>query len=434
MESMATILEAERFRIKTITHLGEKLNQPTLAEKLISSGASLEDAQNRFKEASYKGHKKPTGIVDLSPKEQRKYSVARAITACVTGDWKDAGLEKIVSDELATQFGRATAGFFIPNNLKTRATYAAGAAATGGRLIQTDVPIVNFIDALRAASVISSLNPTMLTGLIGNVDIPRGASATQTYWVTENTDLTQAEATFDRVQLTPKQVGSRSKYSRFMLQQTSGEIENIIRSDLAAQIGLAIDLAAINGSGQAGQPTGILNTTGVGNFELGANANTGAALADASATAKSGLEPYYELEALVDSANGNNISRAYLTNSKVIAATKKLKSSTTFEPLWTGDRDNTSLGTPIVINGSKVAKTNLVPSNLIKGSSQAIHSALIFGDFSDLIIGLWGALEILPNPYGSGFNAGTMDIRIMQTCDIALRQPASFAAIKDIVA
>ena len=88
----------------------------------------------------------------------------------------------------------------------------------------------------------------------------------------------------------------------------------------------------------------------------------------------------------------------------------------------------------MAINGYPVARSNQVPSNLVKGESQAIHSALIFGNFTDLIIGMWGSLEILPNPYGAGYNSGAVDIRAMQTCDIALRRAVSFAAIKDIVA
>ena len=274
----------------------------------------------------------------------------------------------------------------------------------------------------------------MLTGLVGNVSIPRQATATATYWVTENTALTQAEATFDNVTLSPKQIGTRSQYSRLMLQQATPDIESVVRNDLIQQLGLGIDLAAISGTGLLGQPTGILNAAGVGSFAMSTDANAGAALANASATAKSGLDPLIELEGLVDTANALNGSLYYLTNSKVILALKKLKSSASFEYLWTGDKDSTLAGTPIVANGYPVARSNQVPSNLAKGNSGSILSALIFGNFANLIIGMWGALEIVPNPYGSGYNSGAVDIRAMQTIDIALRHAASFAVIKDIVA
>lgn len=437
MDDLSSVREQaraeERDRVKAIRELGKTTNQPELAVKLEESGVSLEEAKTQFLKAIQANQPAPVGNVDLSKKEQRSYSVVRAINAALKNDWSDAGLEREISLEIGRQVGRESQGFFLPNNLETRATYAVGAPGTGGRLVATDLLAESFIDVLRNAAVVMSLGPTMLTGLVGNVSIPRQATATQTYWVTENTDLTQAEATFDQVTLSPKQIGTRSRYSRLMLQQSTPDIESIVRNDLIQQMGLGIDLAAINGTGGA-QPTGILNTSGIGNFEMGGGANAGAAFANASATAKSGLDPLVELEALVDVANALNGSLYYLTNSKVMLALKKLKSTTDFHALWTSDRDNLTLGTPMAINGYPVARSNQVPANLVKGTSEAIHSALIFGNFSDLIIGMWGSLEILPNPYGAGYNSGAVDIRAMQTCDIALRRAVSFAAIKDIVA
>lgn len=424
----------ERERVKAIREIGRTTNQLELAVKLEESGSSLEDAKTQFLKAIQANQPAPVGNVDLSPKEQRGYSVVRAINAVLKNDWSEAGLEREVNLELSRQVGRQTQGFFIPSNLQTRATYAVGANDTGGRLVATDLLASSFIDVLRNAAVVMSLGPTMLTGLVGNVSIPRQATATATYWVTENTALTQAEATFDNVTLSPKQIGTRSQYSRLMLQQSTPDIESVVRNDLIQQIALGIDLASISGTGLSGQPTGILNAAGVGSFAMNTDANAGAALANASATAKSGLDPLIELEALVDTANALNGSLYYLTNSKVILALKKLKSSASFEYLWTGDKDSTVAGTPIQANGYPVARSNQVPSNLSKGNSTSTLSALIFGNFADLIVGMWGALEIVPNPYGAGYNSGAVDIRAMQTIDIALRRAVSFAAIKDIVA
>lgn len=424
----------ERVRVKSIREIGKTTNQPELAVKLEESGASLEDAKTEFLKGVQANQPAPVGQVDLSKQEQRSYSLVRAINAALNNDWSKAGLEREISLEIGRQMGRQSSGFFLPNNLQTRATYAVGANDTGGRLVATELLAESFIDVLRNTAVVMSLGPTILTGLVGNVTIPRQATATNTYWVTENTAITQAEATFDQVALNAKQIGARSQYSRLMLQQATPDIESIVRNDLIQQMALGIDLAAINGSGQSGQPTGILNTAGIGDFQMGAGANAGAALANASATAKSGLDPLVEIEALVDVANALNGSLYYLTNSKVVLALKKLKSSSDFHSLWTSDRSDSTSGTPMTINGYPVARSNQVPANLAKGSSGNVNSALIFGNFNDLIIGMWGALEIVPNPYGAGYNSGAVDIRAMQTIDIALRRTASFAAIKDIVA
>jgi hypothetical protein len=48
------------------------------------------------------------------------------------------------------------------------------------------------------------------------------------------------------------------------------------------------------------------------------------------------------------------------------------------------------------------------------------------------MIGEWGVLEILPKPYASGaYEAGAVQIRAMQTIDVAVRHAESFAVMKD---
>lgn len=422
----------ERARIASINALGEKFNQGDLARQLIESGRSLDEARAAFLErmgATQKPVAQTSGEVDLTNKEQREYSLVRAINAAITGDWSKAGLEREISETLAREAGRATSGFFMPTNLQMRAPYAVGAPTTGGNLVATNLLAGSFIDVLRNNAVVMSLGPTMLTGLVGNVAIPRQTSQTQTYWVTEATAITEAEALFDQVTMSPKQIGARSQYSRLALQQTTPDIEGIVRNDLAKVMALGIDLAAINGSGSSGQPRGILNQSGIGSVAMGTN---GAALTNATTASTSGLDQLIQLERAVDVANALNGSLKYLTNSKVRSALKQLKTQYA-DYLWTANESDTTTGTPINVNGYPLYSSNQVPSNLTKGSGTNL-SAIIFGDWSQLVIGTWGALEILPNPYGSGYNAGSVDIRALQTVDINLRHPESFAVITDIIA
>lgn len=421
----AEAANAERARIENIRALGERFEKPDLARQLIEGGRSIDEARAAFLDTLgvVQAPVAQSGVVDLSEKEQRSYSVVRAINAAINKDWSQAGLELEASRELARQLGRETEGFFMPTNLQMqeRATYVTGATATGGAMVATDLLASSFIDVLRNRAIIMSLGPTMLTGLTGNIAIPRQISATQTYWVAENTAVTQDEATFNQVTMSPKQIGARSQYSRLMLQQSTPDIEGIVRNDLAAVMALGIDLAAINGSGTAGQPRGILNTSGIGSVAMGTN---GAALTN--------LDPFVDLERAVDVSNALNGNLYYLSNARVVSAAKKLKDGSQ-RPLWTPDYADTTLGTAGSINGFPMARSNQVPSNLTKGTGTNL-SALIFGDFSQLIVGMWGGLEILPNPYGAGYNAGSVDIRAMQTVDLAVRQPAGFAAITDIIA
>ena len=428
----AEAAEAERSRIAGITVLTDKHGMSDLGRQLIESGRSLDEARaavldrlNIQQEPIDKG----TGTVELNQKEQRQYSVVRAINAAISGNWNDAGLEREVSAEIERQTGRATSGFFMPHNLEMRSPYAVGAAGTGGNLVATNLLASSFIDVLRNNALIMSMGPTVLSGLVGNVAIPRATAATQTYWVAEASAVTESEATFDQVTLSPKQIGARSQYSRLALQQTTPDIEQIVRNDLARVMALGIDKAAISGTGSSGQPTGILNQSGIGSVAMGTN---GAAFTDSASGSTSGLDQLILLEGKLDVANALNGNLYYLTNAKVVQALKKLKTAYG-EYLWTATDGQTTSGTPGGVNGYTVMRSNQVPSNLSKGTGSNL-SALIFGDFSQLIIGMWGALEILPNPYGSGYTAGSVDIRAMQTCDIAVRHAESFAAITDVIA
>ena len=423
---------AERARIASITKLGDKFGQADMARQLIEGGKSLDEARGAFLEklgAKQEPIADKVGNVDLNAKEQRDYSVVRAINAAISGNWKDAGLEREISAEIERQTGKSTSGFFMPHNLDMRAAYNVGTAGQGGNLVATNLLAGSFIDVLRNNALIMQMNPTVLTGLVGNVAIPRATAATSTYWVTEASAITESEATFDQVTLSPKQIGARSQYSRLALQQTTPDIEMIVRNDLAKVMALGIDAAAIYGTGSSGQPKGILNQSGIGSVAMGTN---GAAFIDGASGSTSGLDQLISLEGKLDTANALNGSLYYLTNAKVVAALKKLKTAYG-EYLWTAADGVTTNGTPGGVNGYPVMRSNQVPSNLTKGSGTGL-SALIFGDFSQLVIGMWGALEILPNPYGSGYTAGSVDIRAMQTCDIAVRHAESFAAISDIIA
>ena len=428
----AEAAEAERSRIAGINSLCSKHGLDDMGRQLVESGRSLDEARKLVLdklEVRQVPIDKGTAEVDLNEKEQRDYSVVRAINAAVTGNWKDAGLEREVSAEIERQTGRSTSGFFMPHNLQMRAPYAVGTANTGGNLVATNLLASSFIDVLRNNALIMSLGPTVLSGLVGNVAIPRATAATNTYWVSEASALTESEATFDQVTLSPKQIGARSQYSRLALQQTTPDIEQIVRNDLARVMALGIDKAAISGTGASGQPTGILNQSGIGSVAMGTN---GAAFTDSASGSTSGLDQLIALEGKLDVANALNGNLYYLTNAKVVQALKKLKTSYG-EYLWTQMDGQTTQGTPGGVNGYQVLRSNQVPYNLTKGSGTNL-SALIFGDFSQLIVAMWSALEILPNPYGSGYTAGSVDIRAMQTVDIAVRHAESFAAITDIVA
>lgn len=413
-------IQAERARIATITALGERFQNTDLARSLVDGGKSIDDARAAFLDKIADAKRTPVaeGAADLplTDKEKREYSLVRAIRASVTGNWKDAGFERECSEAISKRTGKDSAGFFMPLNI--RAQYNTGALGTGGATVATNLLASEFIEVLRNKARVVQLGARMLTGLVGNVDIPRQITATNTYWVTEGSDVTEAEATFDKISLSPKTVGARSSMTRNMMMQSTPDIEMIVRNDLAAQLALAIDLAAISGSGSSGQPTGILSTSGIGSVVGGTN---GAAIT---------IDHLIALETSVTAANAPEDNLAYLTNAKVVGALKALK-STTGQYLWTQAPNGQRSGTPGEINGYTVARSNQVSSTGTKGTASGVCSTVLFGNFSELIIGEWGVLEVLPNPYGSGYNSGSVDIRALQSIDLGVRHAKSFAAMTD---
>ena len=414
------IVREERERIESINYLSSRYNDPRLGAELISSGATVESARSAFSkhwgESDQRPIAKPADYLGLTPKEDKQYSLLRAINACISSDWSRAGFERECSQEIEKRTGKASqGGFFMPvKDLTVRATYAVGGNPTGGFTVQTDVLAQNFIDLLRNKAFVVQAGATMLPGLQGNIAIPTQATGTPTYWVGESGTLTQGEATFGQVPMAPKTVGALSQISRLLLAQSSIEVEQFVRNDFAKVIAIEIDKSAINGSGASNQPTGVLATSGVGAVSLGTN----------------GAAPTWV--SIVNLLREIAIDNADVTTMKILTNPSVVAKLMTTSKQSSGVEGNFILGENMKLLGYDVMMTNQVPANLTKGSGTGL-SAMILGNWSDLVIGEWGTLEILPNPYGSGYTAGALDIRAMQSVDIAVRHAESFSVIKDII-
>ena len=425
-----SVQKDERLRVSEINALASKVGLPAEArDALISNGNSVAEATGTALEYVTRQSATKTAVLgngfapDLSDKEKESYSMIRAINAQMSGNWKEAGLEREISSDIAKRMGKSTDGFYMPTNLSfaERSSYAvgtAGAGTTGGTLVATNLLAGSFIEVLRNKSRVMGLGATVLSGLVGSVDIPRQTAATSYYWVGEGGTLTEAEATFDKVNLSPKHIGTYSMITRQMLQQSTPDIEMLVRADLIAQLALGIDAAALYGTGSSNQPLGISAQSGIGSVVGGTN---GAAIT---------IDNLIDLETALAAANAPDDSLAYLTNAKVVGALKKLK-STTGQYLWTNSPNGQRSATPGEINGYTVARTNQARSNLTKGTS-SVASEVYFGNWSELLVGEWGVLEIVPNPYDStAYKQGGILLRAMQTLDIGVRHAASFSVMSD---
>ena len=432
-EASKKAASAERNRIRNIQELCGKHEMREIAEQLIENGASLDVAREAVLEKIGAKPVETVAPVDLGQQTQERYQLMDGVRALITGDWSShgAGLVRELSQEVARTSGLSATGersFFVPfSALSQRATYVTSGATTGGNIVATDLLADDFIEALRNSSPVVGLGVRTLTGLVGDVAIPRRSGVGSVYYLSsETTAITQSESTFDQVQLSPKNLAALSKYSRQTLLQATPGIEELVRRDLTDGINAAVDSAVLNGSGSSGQPTGIRNTSGIGSVAMGTN---GAAIT---------MEKIVDLETevLQDNAGGPNM--AYITNAKVMGALKKLRaggsSATDGAFLYNTDLQAVGRGpTPLTLNGYPIAITNAVPSGLDKGSSSGVCSALVAGDFSQAMLGFYGnGLEITVGNDSDDFSKALTSVRGILTFDVAVRQATAFASIEDI--
>ena len=423
----------ERSRIANITALCRKHNFEELGVQLVENGSSIDDARAAVLDTIGKKPVETVAPVELNKKERTEYSITAGIRAALTGDWssKDAGFVRELSQEVERSGVKRTTekGFLIPYAaLEKRATYVTSGATTGGNLVETELKAEDFIESLKNNTLMLQMGVGTLPGLVGDVAIPRRSGTSTGYWLAnETTAITQSESTFDQISLSPKNYGVLSKYSRQTLLQATPGIEALVRSDLVSTVNLGVDLAILNGSGSSGQPTGIMQTSGIGSVAGGTN---GAAIT---------LENLIKLEeeVLIDNAGGN--SMGYVTNAKVLSALKQLRAggSATGDGafLWNTDLSARGRGsTPGVINGYQIGISNQVPSNLTKGSTSGSCSAVLFGDFSQCLVGFWGnGMELaVSDSDGTDFTKALTSVRAITTLDVAVRQASGFSAILDV--
>jgi len=433
-EAAQEAAKAERARISGITALTEKHGMADLGRQLIEGGRSLDEARAAVLEKIGAKPVETVAPVEMAAQELAGYSLTAGIRAALTGDWssREAGLVRELSREVEKSGVSKTAerSFFVPfSALSKRATYVTSGPTTGGNLVATDLLADDFIEALRNGSLMLSLGVRTMPGLVGNVAVPRRSGVASTYYLsTQTTAITQSESTFDQVTMSPKNLAALSKYSRQTLLQGTPGIEELVRRDLTDGLNLAVDLGILNGSGSSGQPTGIMQTSGIGSVAMGTN---GGAIT---------LEKLVDLETevMIDNGAVNRDAVAYVTNAKVMGALKKLRAggSTTGDGPFLVNQIGNTLGRGPAgseINGYPIGVTNQVPSNLTKGTSSGVCSAVLMGDFSQAMVGFWGnGLEITVGEDSDDFSKALTSVRGIITYDVAVRHAESFAAILDV--
>ncbi|NVK19173.1 MAG: phage major capsid protein [Methylocystaceae bacterium] len=414
----AASIGAERKRAAEITTLGRTFNMP--AEDIsaaIEDGLSVDAFQRSILDSMETNRAPAFRSRPAAPAiaaAERSYSLSRVANAQITGDWSQAGFECEVSQELQTQIGRSASGAYVPTAaLAGRALVTTGAAPS---LIGTQQMHDAFMEVLKPQVRVMELGATVLPGLVENVSIPRQTAGCSAEWIAEDSAATESTPAFDAVTLTMHQLSAHTRISRRQLKQSLPAVDQILTNDLRAQIAVALDKAAIAGTGVAPQPTGILNVAGIGDVELGANG-------DFVTWAK-----LMELVSTVESANVDPASLGFLSNLKVkgwLMSTPRVPGTDTMML----DPDAAATAEDLRLAGYKARFSGNVPSNLTKGTGTDL-SAVIFGAWADLLIGQWGGIDLIVDDVTEAAK-GNVRLVAHSEWDIAIRHAESFAAIQD---
>ncbi len=340
----------------------------------------------------------------MRDKEVQAYSMTKAIAANLTNSGRSFdGIEREAHDELVKRFGQPKhGGIYVPMDVQLReastqmiqrATQIAGVGSLGGYLVEQDNR--DFVTILRNNTVMKQVGIQTISGLVGDVAMPRQNAASTFEWIAEQGSAAASNIAFDQIQMTPKTASGQVAMSRQLLMQSDPSIDLLVQNDLAMVLGIGIDLAIINGSGTSAQPRGILNTTGVGT----------------QTTASVDWPKIVGLETTAATANGLTGSPQFVSTPAVrgsLKTTKKDAGSGIF--IWENNE----------VNGYPAwSTTNMLANNII------------FGDFSTVVLGEWGVLEIRTVDQGPNFAKGEVILLSFVSVDVAVRQPAKLVKSTD---
>lgn len=406
----ATTRKEEMTRINQIREMAETHNLEDLGREAISEGLKYEDFNKRALEAIGERNSKARietkhdGNVDLTGKEARQFSFVKLMDAIADPNnrraQERAAFELEVGQAATEGFGSSfnVRGAYVPDAVLTR-TLSAGTATDGAELVGTSLLAGSFVDVLRNSMATANAGVTALSGLVGNVDIPRQTTGSTMGWISaEDGDAPNSEAQFDQISMSPKDAAIYTEVTRRLTQQSTPAIEMLIRNDLARGIGIGTDLAVLYGSGASGQPTGIANTSGINTFNFSAADPT-----------------YAEIIRMV---------KEVMVDNALTGTPQFIIDPNGWEALTLTPKQGSGVEGNFILNGNTIAGYGYQSTN------QVVAEDYFFGDFSQAIVGEWGGLELNVDPYTNSLK-GRIRFVVFKTMDVAVRQAVAFCHCND---
>ena len=433
--------QAERDRVRHIMSIGAQWNCAEEARAAVDNETPIADFMAWVLENRTNAQPAaPITALGLSKREIKQFSICKAIRELsdINGPRVLTGLEGEANQAMCKLLKRETGGFFLPpettvptHSLAVRQDVAmpyppppwtTGANLTGGALIQTDyLPLIDF---LRIWLVVRQAGARVLTGLSGNIAIPKQTGAASCFWLDENAPVTFTVQNWIQIGLTPKRLSAGTIFSRQLVIQSTPDVENLIRSDLAEVMAAEMDRVALYGDGTAPRPRGIINQVGINRWEFGTDPL---------------FEGYVKAVVSIDDSRVNLTSGAWIANPRCwgagISTPKFPNTGITVVNEGTGRQAEmyTCLGYPY-LRTQQIPNTdqaaNVPPAPPGANPYPRLGGAVFFGNWSDLLIGQWAGFEVVVDPYTLAHLA-QVRVVVLQFADLNVRYPEAFAVSID---
>jgi HK97 family phage major capsid protein/HK97 family phage prohead protease len=429
----------DSFRMSEITAIGANFKVP---QERINAALALNESLESFRAFVLEKIVKASPVtqspeIGMSRAEKRRYSLQRAINRLAERQPLD-GLELEASEAAAKQYKRETpaAGFLVPHDVagfndrammqamfrvnpglrmsqygqQMERTLAAGVFQGAGALVPEEFLGGSFIEILRNRMLLTQLGVGTLSGLVGNVAIPRQSGAATAYWLAEGDSVTASDQAFAQVAATPRRLSAQTAFTKQLLAQAGLDAEALIRDDLMQVIAIAKDLAGIAGTGNA-QPRGILNgptTDGSGSSTL-----------NQLQTVTFGGAPTWTnvvaFEQKIQTQNADISTMQFLTNPTVRSAWKTTVKVANY-PVFLCE-NNRSNDYPVNI-------TNQV------GTSGTYANRVVFGAWSQAMFCDWAGMDVVVDPYTQAAS-NKIVVTVNQFTDFIVRHWPSFCVSTD---
>ncbi|MCH5241799.1 MAG: HK97 family phage prohead protease [Muribaculaceae bacterium] len=269
-----------------------------------------------------------------------------------------------------------------PNGIIASQTPAEKVAGMGGEVVPTE--LFDILGPLYDQSFLSDVGARMLN-LTGNVEIPL-YSGVEADWASEIETAKEVAGKFKTIKMSPKRIAVSLPISKQFLIQTSPSAEALIRQDLIKSISNCLQ-ATILGDKEATdtRPEGLMH---------GVNAETGAF----------NFQSVVDWEADLESAKITGEKKYVISpRTKALMRTTKIDAGSGLMVM----QNNEVLGVPAISTGFMKPK------------------GVILGDWSNLYVGSFGAVDIVVDPYTRA-NKAQIVLHVNAWFDYVVSRPEAF--------